>query len=36
MVDILRSKGFKLMLIEGGHCSYTSGELLQVECLFYR
>ena len=36
MVDILRAKGFKLMLIEGGHCNYITDELLQVECIFYR
>lgn len=36
MVDILRAKGFKLMLIEGGHCSYTTGEMLQVEGTFYK
>ncbi len=36
MVGLLRSKGFKLMLIEPGHQDYTTGELLQVEGIFYR
>lgn len=36
MVGLLRSKGFKLMLIEPGHQDYTTGELLQIEGIFYR
>ena len=36
MVDLLRSYGFKLKLIEGGHRNYETGELLQVEGYFYR
>lgn len=36
MVDLLREHGFKLMLIEGGHRNYKTGELLQVEGYFYR
>lgn len=36
MVDLLRSHGFKLKLIEGGHRNYETGELLQVEGYFYR
>lgn len=36
MVDLLRSKGFKLMLIEPGHQDYATGELLQVEGIFYK
>jgi FkbM family methyltransferase len=35
MVDLLRSKGFKLMLLEPGHQDYSTGELLQVEGIFY-
>jgi len=36
MVDLLRGHGFKLVLIEGGHRNYETGELLQVEGYFYR
>jgi FkbM family methyltransferase len=36
MVDLLREHGFRLMLIEGGHRNYKTGELLQVEGYFYR
>lgn len=36
MIDLLRARGYKLMLLESGHCSYATGELLQVEGIFYR
>jgi FkbM family methyltransferase len=36
MIELLRIKGFKLMLIEQGHYDYTTGEILQVEGVFYR
>lgn len=36
MVDLLRNHGFKLILIEGGHRNYETGELLQVEGYFYK
>ena len=36
MIDFLRTKGFKLMLIEPGHQDYSTGELLQVEGIFYK
>ncbi|WP_026633036.1 FkbM family methyltransferase [Dyadobacter alkalitolerans] len=36
MVDLLREYGFKLMLVEGGHRNYDTGEILQVEGYFYR
>jgi FkbM family methyltransferase len=36
MIELLRSKGYTLKLIEGGHMNYETGELLQVECIFYR
>lgn len=36
MVNLLRDHGFKLVLIEGGHRNYETGELLQVEGYFYK
>lgn len=36
MVNLLREYGFNLMLIEGGHCNYDTGEILQVEGYFFR
>jgi hypothetical protein len=36
MVDLLRKHGYKLMLLEPGHKNYKTGELLQVEVVFYR
>lgn len=36
MIDLLRAKGFKLMLLEPGHQDYITGELLQVEGIFYK
>lgn len=36
MVDLLREHGFNLVLIEGGHRNYETGELLQVEGYFFR
>ena len=36
MVGLLREYGFKLMLMEGGHRNYETGELLQVEGYFFR
>jgi FkbM family methyltransferase len=36
MTDLLRTHGYKLMLIEPGHQDYSTGELLQVEGIFYR
>lgn len=36
MIDLLRKKGFKIMLLESGHLDYTSGEVLQVEGHFFK
>ena len=36
MVDLLREKGFTLRILESGHSSYTTGEMLQVEGIFFR
>ncbi|CAG4999692.1 hypothetical protein DYBT9275_02281 [Dyadobacter sp. CECT 9275] len=36
MIYLLREYGFKLMLVEGGHRNYETGELLQMEGIFYR
>lgn len=36
MTSILRSIGYKLMHMESGHQDYTTGEILQVECLYFR
>jgi FkbM family methyltransferase len=36
MVDILRNYGYRLLLLEPGHQDYTTGEILQVEGVFYR
>lgn len=36
MVNLLRTKGYKLKLMESGHRNYETGELLQVEGYFFR
>ncbi|GAB3993187.1 FkbM family methyltransferase [Spirosoma daeguense] len=36
MVNLLRDHGFKLMLLEGGHRNYDTGEILQAEGYFFR
>ena len=36
MIDLLRTLGFKLMILEAGHRNYETGELLQVEGYFYK
>lgn len=36
MIDILRNYGYRLLLLEPGHQDYTTGEILQVEGVFYR
>jgi FkbM family methyltransferase len=36
MLNLLREKGFVLMSIEPGHQDYTTGEILQVEALFFK
>ncbi|WP_169921742.1 FkbM family methyltransferase [Spirosoma rigui] len=36
MVSLLRTEGYTLKLIEGGHRNYETGELLQVEGYFFR
>lgn len=36
MIELLKQYGYTLRLIEVGHMDYNTGELLQVECYFYR
>lgn len=36
MINILRNYGYRLLLLEPGHQDYTTGEILQVEGVFYR
>ncbi len=36
MIDIMRNYGYRLLLLEPGHQDYTTGEILQVEGVFYR
>ncbi len=36
MINTLRNYGYTLRLIDGGHMNYTTGELLQVECVFFK
>ncbi len=36
MIDLLRKLGYKLMSIEAGHYDYLTGEILQVEGIFFR
>lgn len=36
MIDILRNYGYRLLLLEPGHQDYITGEILQVEGVFYR
>ena len=36
MVDLMRSYGYVLLHLEGGHRNYQTGELLQVEGIFYK
>jgi len=36
MLQLLMDKGFKLMSINPGLCNYSTGQLLQADCIFYR
>lgn len=36
MIDLLRTYGYKLVLIESGHRNYNTGEILQVEGYFLK
>lgn len=36
MIDLIRDYGYRLVLLEPGHQDYTTGEILQVEGIFYR
>jgi len=36
MIDLLRDYGFKIMHLEPGHQDYFTGEILQLEGIFYR
>lgn len=36
MIKHLKGLGFILMALENGHSDYSSGEILQVECIFYK
>ena len=36
MITLLRQYGYKLKLMESGHRNYETGELLQVECYFFK
>lgn len=36
MIDLLRTYGYKLVIIEGGHRNYNTGEILQVEGYFLK
>lgn len=36
MIELLRNYGYKLVLLEGGHRNYDTGEILQVEGYFFQ